>query len=218
MAINALSSIIAPNDLSAWAAMVLGDIKTAVPDPAVTSARIQVVALAGSLDGNGTFSPGANLPGSAAQPAATNLMDNADAVAVQASANGLKTVTRNTIFNGTSWDRQKASSLSARVASSAAAGNPAFLKASAGYLRKFFGLNGAAITYLQIYNKASAPVIGTDTPILTYPVAANGFFSELFTNGGLYFATGMAYAFTTDAAGTTGAAAAAVSAFGILGA
>ena len=127
-------------------------------------------------------------------------------------------VTANWVFNGTSWDRQRKSNLSARVASSAASGNPAFLKNAAGELRMFWGQNGAAITYLQIYNKASAPTIGTDVPILTFPVAANAFFSMPPLNDGLYFATGIAYAFTTDAAATTGAAAAAVTSFNIIGA
>ncbi len=121
-------------------------------------------------------------------------------------------------FNGTSWDRARKPNVSKRIASSAASGNPDFLKASAGDLTMFWGLNGAAITYVQIYNKASAPTIGTDTPILTYPIAANAAFEVSIPNGGLYFATGIAYAFTTDAAGTTGAAAAAVTACNIIGA
>lgn len=120
--------------------------------------------------------------------------------------------------NGTTWDRDRKPNVSKRIASSAASGNPDFLKASAGDLTKFWGLNGAAITYVQIYNKASAPTIGTDTPILTYPVAALAPFDVSIPNGGLYFATGIAYAFTTDAAGTTGAAAAAVTSCNIIGA
>ena len=122
------------------------------------------------------------------------------------------------VLNGTTFDRERKPNISKRIASSAASGNPDFLKASAGDLTKFWGLNGAAITYVQIYNKASAPTIGTDTPILTYPVAANAAFDVTIPNGGLYFATGIAYAFTTDAAGTTGAAAAAVTSCNIIGA
>lgn len=122
------------------------------------------------------------------------------------------------MFNGSTWDRSRKPNVSKRIASSAASGNPDFLKASAGDLTKFWGLNGAAITYVQIYNKASAPTIGTDTPILTFPVAANAAFDVTIPNGGLYFSTGIAYAFTTDAAGTTGAAAAAVTSCNIIGA
>jgi hypothetical protein len=121
-------------------------------------------------------------------------------------------------FNGSTWDPNVKPNVSKRIASSAASGNPDFLKGSAGELTKFWGLNGAAITYVQIYNKATAPTIGTDTPIFTYPVAANALFDVTIPNGGYYFATGIAYAFTTDAAGTTGAAAAAVTSCNILGA
>lgn len=146
------------------------------------------------------------------------LADNADGVVVSAIANKVGTSSRAYKFNGTSWDRETKANLVNRIASSAASGNPAFLKGSAGNLMQFWGQNGAAITYLQVYNKATAPTIGTDTPIITYPVAANAFFSHTFPDDGLYFATGIAYAFTTDAAGTTGAGAAAVTSFAILGA
>jgi hypothetical protein len=122
------------------------------------------------------------------------------------------------VFNGTTWDRERKPNISKRIASSAASGNPDFLKASAGDLVQAWGQNGAAITYLQVYNKASAPTIGSDTPILTYPIAALERFNILIPGGGYYFATGIAYAFTTDAAATTGASAAAVTSCNIIGA
>jgi len=143
-------------------------------------------------------------------------VNNADGVAVSAATNNLSVMSRNTTFNGTSWDRQRKASLFPRVASSVAAGNPAVRKASAGDVKGFWGQNGAAITYLQIYNKATAPVIGTDTPVLTFPIPANASFSQMIPNDGAYFSTGIAYAFTTDAAGATGSAAAAVTAFNML--
>lgn len=146
------------------------------------------------------------------------LADNADGQAVSATTNASKVVSRNTVFNGTSWDRQRKASIASRVASSAAAGNPAVAKATAGDLRGFWGQNGAAITYLQIYSKATAPVIGTDTPILTFPIAASSLFSVMIPEGGFYVPAGIGYAFTTDAAGTTAAAAAAVTAFALLAA
>lgn len=120
--------------------------------------------------------------------------------------------------NGTTWDRVMQPNLFARVASSAASGNPAFLKASAGDVMQFWGSCGAVAGFLQLYNKASAPVIGTDTPVLTFPLIASANFSQTIPNGGAYFSTGIAYAFTTDAAGTIGSAAAAVTAFALLGA
>jgi hypothetical protein len=121
------------------------------------------------------------------------------------------------IFNGTTMDMDAKPNITKRIASSAASGNPDFLKASAGNLMMVWGQNGAAITYLQVYNKATAPTIGTDTPILTYPIAALERFSLMLPRGGYYFSTGVAYAFTTDAAGTTGASAAAVIACNIMG-
>ena len=121
------------------------------------------------------------------------------------------------MFNGTNVDIDAKPYITKRIASSAASGNPDFLKASAGNLMMAWGQNGAAITYLQIYNKASAPTIGTDTPILTYPIPALERFSLMLPRGGYYLATGVAYAFTTDAAGTTGASAAAVVACNIMG-
>lgn len=121
------------------------------------------------------------------------------------------------MFNGTNVDIDARPYITKRIASSAASGNPDFLKASAGNLMMAWGQNGAAITYLQIYNKASAPTIGTDTPILTYPIPALERFSLMLPRGGYYFSTGVAYAFTTDAAGATGAAAAAVVACNIMG-
>lgn len=147
--------------------------------------------------------------------AATNVVDNADGVAVSGTANAQKVSARNYVFNGTSWDRQRKANTFARVASSAAAGNPAVGRAGAGDVRGFWGQNGAAATYLQIYNKATAPVIGTDTPALTYPIPANAVFSQMLGDGA-YLGTGISYAFTTDAAGATGAAAAAVTAFALL--
>lgn len=143
--------------------------------------------------------------------------DNADGQATS-DASRLQVVARGYMFNGTTYDRVRKANVYGRIASSAASGNPATLKASAGDLMGFWGQNGAAITYLQIYNKASAPVIGTDTPIMTFPIAANAAFSQQINNGGAYLGTGVSYAFTTDAAGTTGAAAAAVVAFTVWGA
>lgn len=122
------------------------------------------------------------------------------------------------VSNGATQDAVAKPNIYKRVASSVAAGNPDFIKASAADLMQFWGLCGATAAYLQIYNKASAPVVGTDTPILTYPIPANVPFSQTIPNGGAYFATGLAFAFTTDAAGTTGSAAAAITAFSALAA
>lgn len=86
---------------------------------------------------------------------------------------------------------------------SAATTNATSLKASAGqvYLVVCTNVN-AAVRYLKLYNKASAPTVGTDVPVQTYGIPGN-------TAGaghvipipacGLEFTTGIAYALTTEA-------------------
>jgi hypothetical protein len=154
----------------------------------------------------------------AAADAVSNLSFGAYSIATNGASSSIYPLTGTLAFNGTSWDRARKANVSKRIASSAASGNPDFLKASAGELTQVWGQNGAAITYLQVYNKATAPTIGTDTPIFTYPIAALERFNLSFPDGGYYFATGIAYAFTTDAAATTGASAAAVTSCNIIGA
>ena len=119
-------------------------------------------------------------------------------------------------FNGTTWDRQRKPNTFSRLSVSAVTGSPTLVKATAGDISNWWGQNGAVVTYLQLYNKATAPVIGTDTPVLTYPIAASSVFNGSIPNGGAYFPTGIGYAFTTDAAGTAAAAASAVTGFAIL--
>lgn len=148
--------------------------------------------------------------------AITTAFDNADSIAV--GSLGLVITSRNMIFNGTTWDRQRKPNIKSRLTSSAAGGSPTNVKTTAGDLGGFAGQNGAAITYVHLYDKASAPVVGTDTPILTFPVPVNTAFSSPSSWASTYFANGVAYAFTTDAAGTTGAAAAAVTSFGLVAA
>lgn len=80
------------------------------------------------------------------------------------------------------------------------------IKASAG---KLFGQGSivntnAAARYLQIYNKATAGVPGTDTPAMTIAVPASGSLPPaLFTDTGIAFGTGISWAITTDFAGAT---------------
>lgn len=65
--------------------------------------------------------------------------------------------------------------------------------------------SAAAKRYLQIYNKNSAPVVGTDTPVITYPIPAGG--SVVASTIELPLTSGISFAVTTDFAGTTAAAA-----------
>lgn len=96
---------------------------------------------------------------------------------------------------------------------SAASTNATSLKASAGKLMSLYAVNlNAAVRYLKFYNKASAPTVGTDTPVYTYPIPASttgaGFILHLPPDG-VAFGTGIAYAVTTGVGDSdTGAVAA----------
>lgn len=111
------------------------------------------------------------------------------------------------IFNGTSWDRLTKPNAASRIASAAASVNATSAKGSAGNVFRVFGNNAkASIIYLKIYNKATAPTVGTDTPVLTIPLAASSRFDiDVGGSNGFYLGTGIGYGFTTDAAdnGTT---------------
>lgn len=78
----------------------------------------------------------------------------------------------------------------------AASTNATNLKASAGQLYTLDFFNVAAYNvFFKLYNKASAPTVGTDTPIATIPVQAGGGFSKTWPMG-LTFSTGISYAIT----------------------
>ena len=53
----------------------------------------------------------------------------------------------------------------------------------------------ATAIYVKLYNKATAPTVGTDVPVLTVPVPAGQIVTEQFTNG-LRFAAGISTAAT----------------------
>jgi hypothetical protein len=81
---------------------------------------------------------------------------------------------------------------------SAATTNATSVKASAGTINTLQISNvNAAARYLKLYNKASAPTVGTDTPVMTIylPPTSN----QTINTGayGIRFSTGIAYALTT---------------------
>ncbi len=90
-----------------------------------------------------------------------------------------------------------------RLLSAAASTNATSVKNGAGRLVKIRGYNAkAALVYLKLYNKASAPTVGTDTPIMTIPLKASSDFDFDMQVLGANFSTGIAYALTgavTDA-------------------
>lgn len=78
----------------------------------------------------------------------------------------------------------------------AASTNATLLKASAGQIYKISVFNTALYNvFLKLYNKASAPTVGTDTPVMTIPIQAGGGYSDTWSMG-LPFSTGIAYAIT----------------------
>lgn len=85
-----------------------------------------------------------------------------------------------------------------RLPSSAANTNPTVLKGSAGSVYSVNCTNAAAaVRYLKFYDKATAPTVGTDTPVLTIAIPVGAFSLNL---GGFPFATGISYGIVTGAA------------------
>lgn len=132
-------------------------------------------------------------------------VDNLDGVSPSSAAEKPMMIARNTIYNGTSWDRERKAASVARLLSAAASTNATSVKASAGDVFKIIGVNAnAAARYLKLYNKASSPTVGTDVPVATIYLppsgVGGGIFEFDFGAQPLYFGTGIAYALTTAAA------------------
>lgn len=118
---------------------------------------------------------------------------------IGASSAGLNSVSHNYLSDGTGWRAESRPAAVSRIVSAAASTNGTTAKASAGDLHRIRGYNAAAaVRYLKIYNKASAPTVGTDTPVLTYALGPAREFD--IDAGGFYFSTGIAYAMTTGSA------------------
>ena len=83
------------------------------------------------------------------------------------------------------------------------------VKASAGKVYGFHMINAnAAARYLQLYNKATTPANGTDTPVAVFRIPATGSLDVRIQDVGQQFDTGIGVGCTTDAAGATDATAA----------
>jgi hypothetical protein len=103
---------------------------------------------------------------------------------------------------------------------SAATTNATSVKASAGQVFGIVASNvNAAARYLKLYDKASAPTVGTDVPVLTLilPGATTGGGIVLNFPVGVAFANGIAFAVTSGAADSdTGAISASESIINVL--
>lgn len=88
-----------------------------------------------------------------------------------------------------------------RLLSAAASTNATLVKGSAGKLAKITGYNAAAaVRYLKLYNKATEPTVGTDTPVATIAIAPSKEFVIDWADIGLTFATGIGFGLTTGSA------------------
>jgi hypothetical protein len=84
---------------------------------------------------------------------------------------------------------------------SAATTNATSVKGSAGTLYGVSVSNtGAAAAFVKFYNKATAPTVGTDVPVITLSIPASGTVSPYLGDLGYRFATGIALAITNLAA------------------
>lgn len=80
-------------------------------------------------------------------------------------------------------------------------GTTGVIKASAGQLFNLVLQNtNAAVRYLHLYNKVTAPTLSTDTPVITIQLPASSLMinPSLGDTHGVAFATGIAWAYTTD--------------------
>lgn len=83
---------------------------------------------------------------------------------------------------------------------SAATTNATSVKTAAGALASLYALNtNAAVRYLKIYDKASAPTVGTDAPVLTMALPASSGTPLNLGDNGLALANGLAFALTANA-------------------
>lgn len=87
-----------------------------------------------------------------------------------------------------------------RIVSAANTVNATSAKAGPAHLYAITGYNAAgAVRYLKLYDKATAPTVGTDTPKMTLALPATAAFSFSFPTP-VEFATGLGYGMTTGAA------------------
>lgn len=87
-------------------------------------------------------------------------------------------------------------------ANSAATTNATLVKGSAGQIKQIFVMNAsAAAKYVRLFDKATAPTVGTDAPFIVIAVPASSS-KELILgdNSGIPFKNGLGYAITGAAA------------------
>jgi hypothetical protein len=84
---------------------------------------------------------------------------------------------------------------------SAAGTNATSVKASAGTIGTCVLTNTtASVKFVKVFNKASAPTMGTDTPVIQFPISANSTLDVSSSFAGLRLSTGIALATTGGSA------------------
>ena len=84
------------------------------------------------------------------------------------------------------------------------------VKNAAGVVYGVVAVNtGAADAFFHLYNKATAPTVGTDTPLITYMLPPDGGVAFSLTHG-VKFDTGIGVGIATTVGGSTGVSADAV--------
>jgi hypothetical protein len=175
--------------------------------------KIRVTPITGAVTGTMVVTINAN-PGTSAVvvgaplPLGTNSIGNVATVAT-VSAVTSATLASNQVITPVPLSNQGASLTSHLIA--AASTNATTVKASAGVVNTIQVSNiNAAVRYLKLYNKATAPTVGTDTPVMTImlPPGSNQVIN--FAPFGFRFSTGVSFALTTGmAVADTGAVSAA---------
>ena len=191
--------------LAANSGVDIGDVDVTTL-PAITIAAAQTLATVTTVGAvtsiTNALPAGANAIGKLAANSGVDIGD-VDVTSISAGSN---------LIGDVGLQPRTTGGLTMHKTTSAASANATSVKASAGqvYAIQCFSVN-AAVRYLKLYNKASAPTVGTDTPVKTLAIPGNtaGAGFVLHIPQGLAFGTGIAFALTTEAtdAGTTGVAA-----------
>lgn len=148
----------------------------------------------GRLVDDSAFTPGTDrvvAVGYTADEASTDSVDEGDIGAARMTLDR-KQISANYAHTAGGWTPHRLIS--------AATTNATSLKASAGQVGSIICSNvNAAMRYLKLYNLATAPTVGTSTPVHVIPIPGNTAGAGCVVNfgAGLEFTTGIAYALTT---------------------
>lgn len=98
--------------------------------------------------------------------------------------------------------KQDFNQYSNHVLNAAASTNATLVKAGGTTLKQLFITNSSAATkYFRLYDKATAPTVGTDAPVIVIAIPATSSKELVFgDNTGLPFKNGLSYAITGGAA------------------